>query len=174
MIKPISSIFSLLQTFDICACAAPVSHPPGWTSSIPPQFFPEYNSGVILFQNSPVVSNLLAVGSLYIGSLGSCSQLWDQASFRQILWQSIESKLISFYTLPSEFNIRTTKPWTVSRGSSAYVLHGRFDISELDKFIHYVNDDSDCFRTWAHWLKSILAHLSSRDLIELTIIFFSC
>ena len=153
LIKPISSIFSLLETFDICACMAPVSHPPGWTSSVPPQLFPEYNSGVILFRNSPVVSNLFSSWlSLYQELKDSCSQLWDQASFRQILWQSIEKKLISFYTLPSEFNIRTTKPWTVSRGSYAYVLHGRFDTSELDEFIHYVNRDPDCFRTWAHWL----------------------
>ena len=48
---------------------------------------------------------------------------------------------IDFMSLPQEFNIRTTKPWIVGRGSFAYIIHGRYPDTEHHDFIDYINGD---------------------------------
>ena len=81
-------------------------------------------------------------------------QLWDQATYRSAIWVAILSQSLSFYILPDEVNIRTTKPWIVGRGLPAYVIHGRFDSTEYSNFLDYLNSDLDKFRTSELWLES--------------------
>ena len=116
-------------------------------------YFPEYNTGFLLYKSSEPIAKLFnAWLVLYDQLYQDYLQAWDQSSLRSVLWSAISSKQLSFLHLPSIYNLRTTKPWTVSRGSSVSIIHGRFDHSELDLFIDYLNGDIDCFRTWAHWL----------------------
>ena len=151
----IGELSELLDIFDLAACPAPVSHPPGWQSNTVPRYFHEYNTGVLLFKRTSSVQLLLLDWlSNYDSLYNHYNQQWDQASFRLSLWSFHSENQIRFFHLPIEYNLRTTKPWTASRGSYVSILHGRFDYGELQKFIHYLNSDADCFRTWYHWLKN--------------------
>lgn len=153
LITPPYELLYALDNFDICACEAPVKHPPGWSSPSAPLYFPEYNSGAILCKTSPKTKALFQFWlDTYDSLYQSHNQSWDQASFRHCLWTYIRTESLKFFTLPSEFNLRTTKPWTASRGMPVYVIHGRFPNDEFHSFSSYLNNNIDCFRTWAHWI----------------------
>ncbi|WP_156779356.1 hypothetical protein [Synechococcus sp. BL107] len=145
--------FNILKFYDIAACYAPVRHPPGWNDASVPDFFPEINTGVLFFNNSPsfrqLVTDWLASYDLLFTSF---NQSWDQASFRSVLWKAISNRSLSLFILPDEFNVRTTKPWIIGRGSPAYIIHGRYPSSELSRFLDYLNGDVDTFRTSSIWL----------------------
>ena len=148
----LDELFKMLIPFDISASFAPVSIPPGWCDLSIPNAFPEYNTGVIYLKNSPITRKFLIDWRfLYQRILGQCNQTWDQATFRSVLWQYLTQTKLSFYCLSSSFNIRTSKPWTVSRGQKASIIHGRFNRDELPDFIDFLNHDIDKFRTWIHW-----------------------
>lgn len=150
----LDDLFNLLLPFDISASFAPVSIPPGWCDTTIPISFPEYNTGVIYLKNTPEVKNFLDDWSILYKLLHTqFNQTWDQASFRSVLWQYMQEAKLVFYCLSSSFNIRISKPWTVSRGQKASIIHGRFNHTELYQFLHYLNHDIDKFRTWIHWIK---------------------
>lgn len=142
----------ILDHFHVGGCHSPVRHPPGWSDSQIPLSFPEINTGVLLLRRSPKVHYLINEWiKLYDFLKSNYNQSWDQASFRSVLWKSIIQKNICFHALPSEYNLRTTKPWTAGRGQPVRIVHGRFDITELSPFLSYLNDDIDKFRTWSIW-----------------------
>ena len=151
-----SSLFNAECSFtpDLCAVRAPVRIPPGWRDNSVPDFFPEVNTGVLFFKHSSITQSLFVSWlKLYDNLFDSCNQNWDQASFRSVLWSMIQSLSIDFMSVPQEFNIRTTKPWIVGRGSFAYIIHGRYPDTEHHDFIDYINGDIDTFRTSDLWLK---------------------
>lgn len=153
LIRDVVEFFSLFAAADLAAAMAPVRHPPGWTDSSVPQLFPELNTGVLLIRRSPkwtlVVESWLA---LYDALVQSHSQYWDQASFRSVLWSAISKHQLCFLHLPSETNLRTTKPWIAGRGMPISVIHGRYPSDEFLPFVNYLNHDIDRFRTWNEWL----------------------
>lgn len=151
--SPIDLTFEILELYDIAATYAPVRHPPGWTDSFVPDFFPEINTGVLFINNSSSFRQLVVDWlALYDVLFKSFNQSWDQASFRSVLWKAVSHKLLRLFILPDEFNVRTTKPWIIGRGSPAYIIHGRFPSSELPHFLAYLNGDIDTFRTSSLWL----------------------
>ena len=151
-IRDLDSLFKFSVHADVCACFAPVSHPPGWTSPDVPQLFPELNSGVLSIKKSKVALSLIqSWNSLYKELCVSHRQSWDQASLRHVLWDYIINYKLSFLPFPPEVNLRTSKPWTASRGQPVFIIHGRFDQEELDSFSLYLNSDIDRFRTWSIW-----------------------
>ncbi|QNI41148.1 hypothetical protein [Synechococcus sp. A15-28] len=146
-------IFEVCQHYEVAATHAPVRHPPGWDDCVTPLLFPEYNSGVLFLRRSTIISSFIKYWlDLYDKVRLSHNQSWDQATLRSSLWQFISNHNLKLLTLPPEVNLRTTKPWTAGRGLPVFVIHGRLDVSELDSFIHYLNSDIDCFRTWSHWI----------------------
>lgn len=152
-IVDIVDFLSIFKVADLAAAYAPVRYPPGWTDSSVSNLFPELNTGVLLIRRTPQWT-LMAEHwlSLYDSLIESHSQLWDQASFRSILWSAASSHNIRFLHLPSEVNLRTTKPWIAGRGMPVYVIHGRFPGKEFSPFVNYLNSDIDRFRTWTEWL----------------------
>ena len=153
LIHPLSNIHDLFHTYDISGCYAPVRTPPGWVCTSCPNFFPEVNTGVLFLRRKSIVKDLIDSWlSLYDHLLHKYRQSWDQASFRSVLWSYIKSHNINFNSLPPEFNIRTTQPWIVGRGSPAYIVHGRYNEDEFDLFARYLNLDVDKFRTYSIWL----------------------
>ena len=54
--------------------------------------------------------------------------------------------------LPSEANLRTTKPWIAGKGMPVFVVHGRIPQNEWPTFLHYLNNDIDIFRDWRDWI----------------------
>lgn len=153
LIEPAADLFELLKVSDLAASHAPVRHPPGWSDSSVPAIFPELNTGVLMMRRSRAVEDLMADWLMLYDDLHeSFGQAWDQASFRSVLWSSINRRLLRFLHLPPEANLRTTKPWFAGRGLSVHVIHGRFPAAEFDPFIEYLNGDVDCFRTWEKWV----------------------
>ena len=150
----LDSIFSLADFVDIACAAAPVRHPPGWSDSEAPMSFTEFNSGVILLKKSHQQKQFFNKWlALYDKLFRKFSQSWDQASFRSILWRRIKMKKLQFLQLPSEANLRTTKPWIAGRGMPVQIIHGRFAEHETNKFLTYLNSDINKFRTSSEWLK---------------------
>lgn len=153
LIQPFKDLLAIFSCSDIAAVSAPVRHPPGWTDSSVPLLFPEINTGVLLMRRTSAFGSFLRSWlDLYDSLVVSHSQLWDQASFRSVLWDSIYNHNLRFLHLPSELNLRTTKPWIAGRGMSVYVVHGRYPDEEFIPFVQYLNDDIDRFRTWNEWL----------------------
>ena len=150
----LDDIFSSLSFFNLAAVPAPVRHPPGYRDESVPSFFTELNTGVLYYSNDIFIDNLfLDWISLYDEWKMLYDQDWDQASFRSALWQRINHPSLRYLSLPTEYNLRTTKPWIAGRGLPVYFIHGRFDDAELDDFIYYLNHDIDRFRTYSLWLK---------------------
>ena len=140
LISPSDNLFELLQMFDLAAARAPVRHPPGWTDSSVPELFPELNTGVLLMRCSNIVEDLIQSWlSLYDCLFETYQQVWDQASFRSVLWSSCSRQHMRFLHLPPEANLRTTKPWFAGRGLPVYVVHGRFPPAEFDPFVDFIN-----------------------------------
>ena len=107
----------------------------------------------MLLRRSQAVDDLMSAWLvLYDELLHACSQSWDQASFRSVLWNSLMRRSLRFLHLPPEANLRTTKPWFAGRGLPVYVIHGRFPIQEFESFVEFINGDVDCFRTWEQWV----------------------
>lgn len=151
---PINDFFKSISSFNLAAVPAPVRHPPGHQDLSVPLYFPELNTGVIYYNNDYFTANLFSDWiSLYDKWHSLYDQDWDQASFRTVLWQFIHHPSLRFLALPAEFNLRTTKPWIAGRGLPVYFIHGRFDHTELNNFMKYLNDDIDKFRTYHLWLE---------------------
>ena len=154
VVSPIHLLFDLLIPFDVCAALAPVRHPSGWSSSKPPKLFPELNTGVLLFRRSSLIQRFFSDWqSLFNKLYLEFDQTWDQASFREILWQYISRHHLRFYSLPPECNLRLTKPWIVGKGLQATILHGRINDTDFEKLSSYLNNDISFFRSWEDWKK---------------------
>ena len=152
LVHSVSNLFSDLSRFDVAGTFAPVRVPPGWVDLRIPSFFPEINTGVLLLKRNSIVHQLLIDWiQLYDYLFKNLNQTWDQASFRSVLWKYIHDLHLSFFNLPAEYNIRTTKPWIVGRGMHAKIIHGRYPQKEHKIFVEYLNSDIDKFRTSDIW-----------------------
>ena len=153
LVHSAQDLFSLTCFSDLAAVSAPVRHPPGWTDSSVPLLFPELNTGVLLMRRSSLLKSLIQSWlDLYDSLVRSNSQFWDQASFRSVLWSAMHKQNLRFLNLPSEVNLRTTKPWIAGRGLPVQIIHGRYPDAEFLTFVDYLNSDIDRFRTWNEWL----------------------
>lgn len=150
---PLDDALEIVQRFDLSCTYAPVRHPPGHRDASIPACFPEVNTGVMFLSDTSNVRSLIKNWlHTYDEWLLKYDQRWDQASFRYVLWLAYCTSTITTHILPPEFNLRTTKPWIIGRGMPAYIIHGRYNRSELEQFIDYLNHDIDCFRTYSLWL----------------------
>lgn len=154
LISSVSALFKLSLISEFSAVHAPVRHPPGWSEPDVPSLFPEFNSGVMLLKKCNRITNLIRNWLLTYDYLHEhFRQNWDQASLRSVVWKSIMNNELSISVLPPEANLRTTKPWIAGRGLPVSIIHGRFDASELEPLISFLNSDVDRFRTWVDWLQ---------------------
>ena len=120
LIQPVCDLFAMLQSLELLACHAPVRFH-GWKDPQVPDGFSEMNCGVIGIQRCDHPESLMR---RWLATYDRIGIQEDQASLRSSLWESLEQGL-KFYVLPAEYNIRTTKPWTLGRGIKARVVHGR-------------------------------------------------
>ncbi|MFB6294866.1 MAG: hypothetical protein ABEI97_03835 [Candidatus Nanohaloarchaea archaeon] len=118
----ISPVFDLLERYDIC-----LAHAPNWKAMADygslwgeaPETFPLFNTGVVLYRDTPEVIDLFARWEdLYEENFADTT---DQISFRAALWESDAS----VGTLQPNFNCFYKFPgWVNGR---VRVLHGRDD-----------------------------------------------
>lgn len=141
LIHPVCDLFAMLKSLEVLACHAPVRFH-GWKDRRIPEGFIEVNSGVIGIQRC---SNTEALMRRWLVNYDRIGIQEDQASLRSSLWDSLEQGL-KFYVLPTEYNIRTTKPWTVGRGNKARVLHGRLHPRQRRKLLAYLEGADHQFK----------------------------
>lgn len=102
VVDDITEMFVLLDRFDIALAQAHQRNNEAayqyWRQKLPPSF-PQYNGGVILYKNTPLVNQLLEDWSV---SFHHAQLKRDQFTLRELLWES-SAKLA---TLPPEYNIR--------------------------------------------------------------------
>ena len=133
LIQPVCDLFAMLQSLELLACHAPVRFH-GWKDAQVPDGFSEVNSGVIGIQRC---SNTESLMRRWLATYDRIGIQEDQASLRSSLWESLEQGL-KFYVLPAEYNIRTTKPWTLGRGIKARVVHGRLRPRQRRQLLAYL------------------------------------
>ena len=141
LIQPVCDLFAMLQSLELLACHAPVRFH-GWKDPQVPDGFSEMNSGVIGIQRC---SNTESLMRRWLATYDRIGIQEDQASLRSSLWESLEQGL-KFYVLPAEYNIRTTKPWTLGRGIKARVVHGRLRPRQRSQLLAYLNGAEHQFK----------------------------
>lgn len=116
----ITDLFRLLETFDVAAAHAPHRREQETAESgEPPECFPEYNSGVVVYkQNSAVEAFLETWRAEYEQDMAD-DVYRNQPSFRRALFKS-DLKLA---TLPPEYNCRIQFPGQASL--PVKIFHGR-------------------------------------------------
>jgi len=101
----VSGIFALLERFDIALAHAHWRNHPitslQWKDNIPVAF-PQFNSGVMLYQRTPAILQLFHEWQVGFNEAGFAQ---DQVTLRELLWQSD----LRIATLPPEYNVRFIK-----------------------------------------------------------------
>ena len=103
--QDISSIFDILDRFDICAAQAMLRNSYiskiAWQKSLPVGF-PPFNTGVILYRKTQEVITFFEQWSKAFAEFG---HRHDQPTFRELLWSS----KLRVIALPPEYNVRYLK-----------------------------------------------------------------
>lgn len=122
----ISDMFQLLGRCDIAMCFSSRRRPPNYTGEIP-EWFPERNSGVILYQNTPKVMRLFEEWlDICRENYRKSKSGYDQVSMWTALYRNEE---VCLGALSTEFNCRVACPMMV--GSRVYIIHGHGDVKAL-------------------------------------------
>jgi hypothetical protein len=147
-----SEIFSLLLKFDIATAHAPTRTV--YELENVPESFPEMNTGVILFNDSPHVKMFFDLWlTLYHKSMKKHPEPpHDQPAFREALYKS----QLRIATLTPEYNCRFIMPGFVDK--KVKILHGRHSNlpevakkinSNLKKRIFLLNKENQKLDVWS-------------------------
>jgi hypothetical protein len=125
IVEDIREMFALLERFDIAFAHAQARNQPAtnelWRCRIP-EAFPQMNSGVILYRNSPQVLKLFTEWSAVYKE--ACFKK-DQVTLRELLWLSD----LRIATLPPEYNLRSKKyikVWETKEARPKILHYARF------------------------------------------------
>ena len=66
---------------------------------------------------------------------------FDQAALREALWWSVNKRKLRMWVLPSEYNLRTPKPWLTGAGIAVKILHGRLPEEKRISLHNYLNNN---------------------------------
>jgi hypothetical protein len=128
----IEYLFDILEHYNFALSQAPARHterPPE-----PPEWFPEYNAGVIVFDSSRATEKLFNKWLDYYSELNYNK---GQPGLRKALYNTTD---LNFYTLMREFNVRTSIPGSID--NTAKILHDRpNDLRDYAKRLN--TDDSN-------------------------------
>lgn len=98
----LSSLFDLLQKFDLCGAHVMLWHRPRhkrmWHTKVP-ETFPEINCGVLLYRKNAKTE---AFFDDWQAAYDAAGMKIDQPTFREVLWHSD----LRFYVFPPQFNKR--------------------------------------------------------------------
>ncbi|MGI1662433.1 hypothetical protein ACRDNQ_09335 [Palleronia sp. KMU-117] len=102
ILAPFGDLFDLMQRFDLA-----LAHDMRRASDLvqeghaerTPYAFPQLNSGVVLYRNSPAMARFFADWAARYRAAGATR---DQVALKDLLWASD----LRFYVLPTEFNLR--------------------------------------------------------------------
>lgn len=121
----LSGVFDLLDEFDVAAAHAPVRRVPATSGTDlrrPPDAFPEFNCGVLLYGDSPAVDDLLGTWERrYREYDEALEEVHDQPAFRDAVYESS----VRVATLPPEYNCRL--PFHGYASDDVRIVHGAAD-----------------------------------------------
>lgn len=110
-----------------------------------PDIFPEYNTGVVPFQNTNKVRAFHARWLEHYMNHRYAFQNSNQRSFREVFWSDRTG--LRLYVLPSEYNCRFNQGMWVKY--PVKILHGRAkDIAAVER---KVNEHAGTMRAWRPW-----------------------
>jgi hypothetical protein len=164
--KDVSEMFDLFEKFHLAAALAPGRETGQINRDSCPESFPEYNTGVILFDNSKIVIGLFEKWLEIYKKEYIKKDAGDQPAFREAAWMSD----INIHTIPSEYNCRTVYPGAA--GDEVKIIHGRHRNMEKIKNklnasgrlrVHYVNWGQFKVFEHPHTHLQILLHSAVRD-----------
>lgn len=115
--EDISELFALIERFDIA-----VAHDQdrqSWELEGVPESFPEYNTGVVVYQNNDVLHRFTERWIEYYRQMADSPETQNQPSFRRALYES-ELRLA---TLPTEYNCMVRYPGHAI--GTVKLFHGR-------------------------------------------------
>ena len=143
IISPVDDVFKILKSVDVVGCHAPVRWC-DWKAPEVPDGFSELNSGVLGIRRS---SRQRALIRYWLKLYDTVGIEFDQASLRAALWWATCNRDLRIWVLPSEYNLRTPKPWMTGAGMPVKIVHGRVP-DEMRTHLHrYLNDDFNEFRS---------------------------
>jgi hypothetical protein len=138
VVDDISEMFGLLDRFDIAVAHAHKRNfhltAEFWRRNIPPSF-PQFNSGVVLYKNSPQVSSFLRN---WRDSFHAAGIKKDQVTLRELLWLSD----LRIATLPPEYNIRYQKYiriWNAAEARPKILHMAKFHKSKIQSLLELKN-----------------------------------
>jgi hypothetical protein len=140
VLSEIKDLIRLGDYFDLAVVSdtyLPDHHP------LIPRSFPEFNTGVILFNKTPeVISMLSAWKEIFLSQMRSEKPpKHDQPSFRESLFFSP----VRFVTLSNEWNFHAQHPRILNAGSSVKILHTRRRDDELSSAVFETAGQSRIF-----------------------------
>ena len=142
LLSPIDDIFQILKSVDLVGCHAPVRWC-DWQSPDVPEGFCEINSGVLGVRRCPRQRALIRHWLKLYDKVGIA---FDQASLRAAIWWATNARGLRTWVLPSEYNLRTPKPWLTGSGMAVKIVHGRVPEEQRQNLHHYLNDNIQQFR----------------------------
>lgn len=119
----ITHMFGVLDTYDIAMALAPRRvDPAGFAvyGEVLPDWFPEFNGGVILIKRSASSDQLTRRWAKQYALIDKWN---DQMAMRVALFHSIRDDQLKLYTLPPEYNCRIIMLQFL--GGKCYITHGR-------------------------------------------------
>ncbi len=142
--EDITGMFDILERFDIAASHNPGSRNDsvsgGYTAQNVPDAFPLYNTGVLLFADTPSVRDFFTRWSdIYERAKRETGSGLNQPAFREALYHSA----LQIGTLPSEYNLRVHYDGSVGfMTDSVKIVHGRHPAG-LPKISDRLNEQTD-------------------------------
>jgi len=111
-----TAMFDILQGYPLGVAHAPIRESCNPRSI--PNWFPEFNTGVICYRRDRSVADLFDRWLWQFDELGLSR---DQPAFRIALYESG----LKFVCLPPEFNLRSAMPWFIGGKGKPVIIHGR-------------------------------------------------
>jgi hypothetical protein len=134
IVEDISGLFDIFSKYDFFASFAPGRGTNEFSPDVP-EWFPEYNTGIIGFRNTKgsqeVIENWLCFYKKQLKGLRKPPH--DQPSFRSAIFNSN----LRIYNLPMEYNFRITNQNIRWANSTVKIIHGRHkNYPELERIIN--------------------------------------
>ena len=143
LLSTVEDIFMILRSVDLVGCHAPVRWS-DWKSVDVPEGFSELNSGVLGIRRCSRQRQLVRYWLRLYDQVGI---EFDQATLRAAIWWSVSKCGLRTWVLPSEYNLRTPKPWLTGSGMAVKIVHGRFPCDKRENLYRYLNENINSFRS---------------------------
>jgi len=137
----VTEVFEAVEKYDMAFAQSPGRRSP---PSVP-DCVPEFNTGVIGYQEKDTVKEFLRLWRKnFERDVEETGSTRNQKSFAESLWESE----VEFLVLPREYNVRVPRAGMIK--NEAKILHGRYLSQELSDVAEKLNEPEGTASTTAH------------------------